>query len=439
MTREARSIGTPNRARRSAAAMVAAGVIGAGLSGCAMFSTGATDLPLPGGADLGESPYALSANFTDVLDLVPQSSVNVDNVSVGRVSKITLNSGGRSARVAMEINGDVQLPAGTTARVQQTSLLGEKYVALTRPAKPSAGAPLSNGDDVPLASTSSAVGVEQVLGALSLVLNGGGIGQFQQISRELQAVSTGRPGEIRDFLETMNTFTTTLDENKKSITEALDGVAQLSTTLNLESGKIRNALNGLSPGLKTLEDQRGELVTMLKAFDRLSAVTVSTLNASQEDIVADLKLLDPILKQLAASGADLPNSLEILLTYPFPDSVLKAIKGDYLNVFMVTNFNTPGGDWLQQTVNTVSAPSGAAKSSAKATNAPPVLLPPTSSPTPGSTEPTVTAPTPTPTEPAPTEPTPTEPSPSPTEPSASATEPSTPPTTGTTTDQNGGQ
>ncbi|NHA00489.1 hypothetical protein G5V59_11865 [Nocardioides sp. W3-2-3] len=44
--------------------------------------------------------------------------------------------------------------------------------------------------------------------------------------------------------------------------------------------------------------------------------------------------------RLAKAGSALPRSMEILLTYPFPDSVLGAIKGDYLNVFMLTNFRT---------------------------------------------------------------------------------------------------
>ena len=38
-------------------------------------------LPLPGGAPKGDG-YAVTAEFSDVLDLVPQSSVKVNDVSV---------------------------------------------------------------------------------------------------------------------------------------------------------------------------------------------------------------------------------------------------------------------------------------------------------------------------------------------------------------------
>ena len=105
-------------------------------AGCGLLSGGVYETPLPGGADVGSEPVHITADFEDVLDLVPQSSVKVDNVSVGRVPKITLNKDGRSARVELVVNRSAELPAGTTARLQQTSLLGEKYVGLVRPEPP---------------------------------------------------------------------------------------------------------------------------------------------------------------------------------------------------------------------------------------------------------------------------------------------------------------
>lgn len=393
--------------RRAAAVAVVLALL---LSGCGILSGGVYDTPLPGGADVGSHPLTLSADFDDVLDLVPQSSVKVDNVAVGRVSDIDLNADGRSARVTLLVNGSTELPAGTTARLQQTSLLGEKYVALVRPTSPQAGPALKDGTRLGLADTSQAAQVEQVLGALSLVLNGGGIGQFEEISRELQNISTDRPDEIKAFLREMKTFVSGLDRRKESITAAIDGLELLSKNLEADQGKIRSALSGLQPGMKVLVDQRKQLVAMLRSLDRLSDVTVETLDAAQKDMIADFKALEPILQQLAKAGSDLPDALQILLTYPFPDSVLRAIKGDYLNVFIETNFRTLPADcaaigcaWPQISGQ---ATSGFAPSQKKgATQPAPSLLPPTASPAPGLPSPTV---------PVPTTSVPSSPSPSPT-------------------------
>jgi len=357
------------------------------LSGCSLGGW-VYNADLPGGAKLGSHPLTLTADFSDVLDLVPQSSVKVDDVAVGRVTKIALEPDGHSARVTLKVNRDADLVTGTTARLEQSSLLGEKYVALIPPGSPDAGStaagstggnatpaadvqagqPLPDGSHLALSSTSEAVDVEQVLGALSLVLNGGGIAQFKEISEELQKISAGRTGQIRDFLTQINRFVSTLDQRKDAITSALDGLDRLSTALQGDDDKIANALDGLSPGMKVLAQQEPQLVKMLQSLNKLSDVTVSTLNKSQKDMVADFKTLDPILTQLGKAGDNLPNALQILLTYPFPDSVLDAIKGDYFNAYLTTNFRTiPSGcsgigcSWPQvtgQTSGRVAAPSG---------------------------------------------------------------------------------
>ncbi len=99
--------------RRLLVAAVVAGL--AALPGGGVLGGGVYDTPLPGGADVGSKPIRITADFDDVLDLVPQSSVKVDDVAVGRVDRIRLNPDGRSARVTLLVNRDAQLPAGTVA------------------------------------------------------------------------------------------------------------------------------------------------------------------------------------------------------------------------------------------------------------------------------------------------------------------------------------
>lgn len=394
--------------RRTSAGLALAGLA---LSGCGVLSGGVYDAPLPGGADVGDDPMTVTAEFGDVLDLVPQSSVKVDNVAVGRVTDITLSADGRSAEVEMEVRGDLDLPGDTVARLQQTSLLGEKYVALIRPDEAAAGrtgggastAALTDGAVLSTGETDAAATAEQVLGALSLVLNGGGVGQFQEISRELQQVGGGRTEDVRAFLGELNRFVGVLDRRRDAITGAIDGLARLGKSLDGDREQIAVVLDDLSPGMAVLAEQRPQLTRMLTALDRLSKVTVRTLDASQEDMVRDLELLDPILSELAKAGSDLPHALEILLTYPFPNSVMAAIKGDYVNVFMTTNFRTlPAGCaaigcwWPQPSAGSPAVGSGRAPGTA---DPPPAILPPTNTATPGIPSPTVPGPSILPTDP----------------------------------------
>jgi len=321
------------RLGRTACCWLAAGTV-LGTGGCSGYNA-MQDIPLPGGAALGGHPYTVKADFSDVLSLVPQASVEVNDVPVGRVTQISLAPGSWTAVVTMEVNGDVRLPGNAYAALEQSSLLGEKYIELSDPPSDQAAAgSLANGDTIPLARTDRSPEVEEVFGALSLLLNGGGVQQLKTISTELNQALAGNEPEVRDLLGRLGTLVGDLNAHRADITAALDGLNQLSATLAARNQQIDTALSDLSPGLSVLSGQRQQLVTMLQSLDTLSGVAVSTVNASQADLVADLKSLAPTLQRLADAGQDLPDSLQVLVTYPFTDQVLNGVKGDYLNTYL---------------------------------------------------------------------------------------------------------
>lgn len=335
--------------------------------------TGIDQVPLPGGADLGDHPYEITAEFADVLSLAPQSSVKVNDVAVGRVTKISLNSGSWNAKVTMRVNGKVELPENAYAHLEQSSLLGEKYIQLSPPASSTARGRLADGDRIPLTRTNRNPEVEEVFGALSMLLNGGGVNQLKTITTELNKALAGREPQVRSMLNRVDTLVTNLDGHKGDITDALDGVNRLSATLATRKQDVGTVLTGLSPGLKVLEKQRGSLLTMLRSLDTLSTVAVDTVNKSKADMIADLKALAPTLKALADSGSDLPDSLEVLLTYPFTDEVLRGVKGDYLNVYL--DVTAMPGTQLIPPLDPDTAQPTASGTSAVSGSAPPLPLP----------------------------------------------------------------
>ncbi|MEY7971537.1 MCE family protein [Saccharomonospora xinjiangensis] len=308
-------------------------------AGCATPDfAGVHELPLPGGAELGDDPYRVTARFDDVLDLVPHAAVKVNDVAVGRVESIELAATGDwQAEVVLVVNGDVELPADTLANIRQSSLLGEKFVELAAPRRPDeAGerAPLTDGALIPVSRTNRHVEVEEVFGALSLLLNGGGIAQLRTINHELNEVLTGNEAQLKEFLSNVEHLVSELDGHRDEITTALDGLDRLAATLAEREDDIRGALNDLTPGLAELRDQRELLVTMLESLDELSGVAVDVVHKTKDDLVADLEALAPTLDGLADAGGSLPRSLEILATFPFTDAVLDGIEGDYLNTFV---------------------------------------------------------------------------------------------------------
>ncbi|SDH85360.1 phospholipid/cholesterol/gamma-HCH transport system substrate-binding protein [Actinokineospora alba] len=323
-----------------------AAAVGAALTlvaSCGGEFRGVHQVPLPGGADLGEHPYRVTAHFADVLDLVPQAGVKVSDVAVGRVEDIALAADGRTAEVTLLIAGEVVLPADAFADLRQSSLLGEKFVQLRAPADSTGGAGrLSAGGVIPVTRTNRNPEIEEALGALSMLLNGGGIEQVRTIVTEFNAALGGNEPQVRSLLETMNRIAGDLDGQKADIAKAIDALDRFAAAIAARRGEIATAVRDLPAGMKVVTDQRDQLVTMLRALDGLSEAAVDTINASREDFVADLKALAPTVTKLAEAGDNFPKALEVLGTFPFGDYALNNIHGDYFNADMTFDFDLSG-------------------------------------------------------------------------------------------------
>jgi virulence factor Mce-like protein len=299
--------------RRRIATVAAALVTALGLSSCSVY-----DLPLPGGPSVGSNPITVHIMFRDVLDLVPQSTVKVDDVTVGKVTSIALK--GYTADVTVKLPKNIDLPDNTRAEIRQTSLLGEKCVSLSTPSDPTGK--LGNGDVIGLDDTGRNPEVEEVFSALALLLNGGGVGQLKTIANELNTAFDGREGSVRSIIDQLGTFMGQLDANKESIVTALENVNRLSLELRRQDGTIKAALDDLPGAIKSVNSQRQDLVKMLQALSNLSSVGVRVIQASKESTIDSLRNLAPVLEAFAKSGQDMPKALQVFLTYPFIDEAV---------------------------------------------------------------------------------------------------------------------
>jgi phospholipid/cholesterol/gamma-HCH transport system substrate-binding protein len=318
----------PVTMRRRGVPLLAAAILSAGaLTGCDF--DGAYDLPLPGSPVDADESFEVTIDFEDILNVVPRSPVMVNDVTVGEVTDV--ERVGWHARIKVRVRDGVELPDNATADIRQVSLLGEKYVALEAPVHERPVGELSEGDTIPLAATGRNPEVEEVLGALSFLLSGGGVGQIQTISTELNKVMTGREDRLRHLLGELDGLVGTLDDQKQDIISALESVNRLARTLNRERRTIGSALDTLGPAARVLADQHDQLMVMLRELDKLGRVGTRVMNATREDILADLRHLRPILTKLNEAGNALPNGLSLFISFPFPKEASEVVKGDFAN------------------------------------------------------------------------------------------------------------
>ena len=321
-------ISLPHRIR-VAAVLVAILVV---VSGCDFH--GANSFKLPGTKGGGPGSYTVQAQMPDVQNLERNSRVRVNDVVVGTVTNIDLQ--GWNALVTMTINGDVDLPANATATIGQTSLLGSVHVELAPPAGAPAEGKLKAGSLIPLASSNAYPSTERTLAAVSLLLNGGGLGQIQDITKALSTGFSGREQDLRSLLGQLDKFVSYLNDQKADIIAATDSLNNLVGQFADQKPVLDKALKTLPGALTALKDERNNLADALGEVSKFGALAADSVNQTKSNLVKELKDLGPVLQSLADAGPALTRSLGFFGTFPFPkDTLSKWLRGDYANLTAV--------------------------------------------------------------------------------------------------------
>lgn len=331
------------------------------LTGCTF--NGLNSLPLPGTVGRGPDATVYHLELANVGTLEANSPVMVSDVSVGSVSRMTVRDW--HADVEISVKPGVVIPANAVATVGQTSLLGSMHIALDPPSgQPPAGR-LSPGATLGLKRTSTYPSTEQTLSSLSVLVNGGGLGKIGELVSEFNAALDGRQDKIRDLLTRLDNVVGIFADQREDINASIDALNRLSGALAGQSDVISQALQRIPPALDVLVNERPRITTALQKFGQFSDTATKLIKATQDDLVTNLRNLEPTVRALADVGPNLAADLAFVPAYPYPQNFIdRAIRGDYLNEFITFDFTIPrlkrglflGTRWGQEGAPLVPAP-----------------------------------------------------------------------------------
>lgn len=330
-------------------------------SGCSF--DGINSLPLPGTVGTGGDATTYRVQLANVGTLESNSPVMVGDVVIGAVRRMTVDDW--TANVEVSVLPDAVVPENAAATVGQTSLLGSMHLALDPPMGESPSGRLKPGATIPLAKTSTYPSTEQTLSSLSVVVNGGGLTHIGDIVRNFNAALDGRQGEIRDLLTRLNKVIGMLDSQRDNIIGSIEALNQLAGTFAGQREVLKRALERIPPALEVLNAQRPRITTALTKLGGFSDTATQLINESHDDIVRNLKNLEPTVRALADVGPDLATALAFLPTFPYTQEFIdRGIRGDYMNQFIVFDFTIPrlkaglmlGTRWGEPNATMVPAP-----------------------------------------------------------------------------------
>jgi len=302
------------------------------MPGCSLSDWhGLNSLSMPGTKGDGPGSFQIQAQMPDVNNIQPNSRVRVADVTVGTVTKIERQ--GWHALLTMRLDGAVDLPANATAKIGLTSLLGSLHIELAPPKDAPPQGRLHDGSLISLSNAAAYPSTEQTLAALSMVLNGGGLGQVQDITEAFSTAFRGREQDVRDLITQLDTFAGVLNDQSSDIIAATEKLNDLAGKFAAQQTVLDRALTTIPDALAELNDERSNLVEAADKLGKFAALTADTVNQSKDNLVKELRDVGPVLESLANAGPSLTRSLSLIPTYPFPNETIeKWQRGDYANL-----------------------------------------------------------------------------------------------------------
>jgi phospholipid/cholesterol/gamma-HCH transport system substrate-binding protein len=330
-------------------------------TGCAFH--GLNSLPLPGAVGRGAGAHIYHVEIANVGTMESNSPVMINDVVVGSVGAMRVKDW--HADVEISVKRDVVIPANVLASVGQTSLLGSMHVELNPPLGQPGSGRLQPGAVIPLSRSSAYPSTEQTLSSLSVVVNGGGLGQIGEIIRNFTAALSGRADAVRDLLTRLDTLVGTLDQQRDNIVASIQALNRLSGTFAGQRDVLTRALRKIPPALDVFIRERPRLTTALDKLRVFSNTATGLINDTQADLVKNLQNLEPTLCALADVGPALDTALAAAPVFPFTQNFVdRAVRGDYFNLHLQLDLSIPrlkrglllGTHWGQLNEQVIPAP-----------------------------------------------------------------------------------
>jgi phospholipid/cholesterol/gamma-HCH transport system substrate-binding protein len=307
-------------------------------TGCAFH--GLNSLPLPGAVGRGPDADTYHVELANVITMESNSPVMIDDVVVGSVGPMTVKDW--HANVQISVKRGVVVPANVEASIGQTSLLGSMHLELNPPVGQPGMGRLRPGATIPLSRSSTYPSTEQTLSSLSLVVNGGGLGQIGEIIHNFSAALAGRGGAVRALINRFDTFVGTLDQQRDNIVASIQALDQIGGTFAAQREVLTEALRKVPPALDVLITERPRLTAALDGLRKFSNTATGLINDTQADLVRNLKNLEPTVKSLADVGPDLDTAIAALTVFPFTQNFVdRAVRGDYFNLHVQLDLSIP--------------------------------------------------------------------------------------------------
>ena len=287
------------------------------------------------------STHTYSAVFSSASGIGSGADVRVAGVPMGKVTDVALNSDS-TAVVTFSLSTERPLTSATEAKIKYKNLIGDRYVDLSQ----GAFDPRPLDGPIPLAQTTSALDLDQVVNGFRPLLQGLDPDQTNQLSTSLVQVLNGQESSISTLITQVDTLTNTLADRDQAIGQVITNFNTVLGTVNSRHDQFGALVDQLQHLVAGLNDDRGLISRSLGQIDDASKTLAEALTENRPAIAQDVSALGDLAGRLNAK-TDTLNMILAKLPENYRLTGRAGGYGSYMNLFVcglaVKYAQGPGG------------------------------------------------------------------------------------------------
>ena len=228
--------------------------------------------------------------------LMPGSEVRLRGIPVGRVDSIASNGSGSRLTLALDPDKTQFIPAGTTARITPTTLVGAPHVELL--ATTGAASNSIRAGDV-IRADKKIPSVNDLFQQTVTLLQSIPVDDLNTTLSGLAAALDGRGKDLGAMLTDLNAYVSELNRHDSALTRDIELAATVSTQYSDIARPLVKLMKNSTITAKTIHVRRDDFADLLEAGDDLAKAGLPFVDDLRGPLTVALGQLDPVTVLLA--------------------------------------------------------------------------------------------------------------------------------------------
>jgi len=246
-----------------------------------------------------EDRTSYQAEFEDVLGLLPNDSVKVAGVAVGKVTSVSVDRG--KALVTFTVRDDIELGADTQVAVRWRSVLGQRYLYVY----PGPGMTVASGYRFPMDQTTNPADFGLLLERLTPVMRALEPDISNIFVRSLSEALVGREEDVQDLVADAASLASTLASRDDQIGRVLDSALVVVDAYADREQELGGLLDSFADVSSTLAARNDELLDAIVRITGAQAELRSLVERNDSELRGSLAALDQVAAVLSVAHDDL--------------------------------------------------------------------------------------------------------------------------------------